>query len=74
MSPLLYPAACRKYAELSPDVYRQAHLNNWLEERGASLLSWADWLHFRLATDSLPLTSPEAHYDDSMFDNLNCLG
>jgi hypothetical protein len=74
MTPELYPAACRKYAELSPDIYCQAHLANWLEERGRSLLVWADWLHFRLATDNLPLTSPETFCDASMFDNLNCLG
>lgn len=74
MSPLLYPAACRKYAELSPDIYCQAHLDNWLDERGRSLLSWGDWLHFRLATDSLPLTSPEIPYDDAIFANLNAIG
>lgn len=74
MTPELYPAACRKYAELSPDIYCQAHLDNWLEERGRGLLSWADWLHFRLATDNLPLTDIDTPDDTSWLDNLNAIG
>lgn len=74
MNPILYPEACRKYAELSPDLYCKAHLDNWLDEQGRSLKSWGDWLLFRLATDRLPLVDTDFPYDDSIFDNLDTLG
>ena len=52
MNPVLFPAACRKYAELSPDVYCKNHLETWLDTNGRTLKSFGDWLKFRLENDN----------------------
>ena len=74
MTPNQYPEACRTYAKLSPDIYCQKHLDNWLGERGSSLDSYYNWLMFRLNTDNLPLPNLEVKPDFSWIDNLYALG
>lgn len=64
LNPSQYPDAARKYAELSPDQHCVDHLNNWLEDNGRSLLSFQQWLVFRLITDNANIINIDGTYAD----------